>query len=253
MTCIAKTHSQTDGRGFLQKAFAQQQEVLRAKLKLAEFSITHDGTRGDVAEYHFISILRQFLPSRYQVDSAIIIDRDGETSDQIDLVIYDRQYTPTLLDQRHHKYIPAEAVYTVFEVKPTINKFYLDYAGKKIASVRRLHRTSAAITDIRGVNAPNTHKPILGGILAANIEWADGFGVSFLANHGELSPECGLQCGLAVDGGSFDLFAGPGAFTFGPTENGLIFFLFRLLNQLRVMGTVPAIDGNAYAEQFTAP
>jgi len=253
MTCLAKIHSQTNGREFLQQAFARQQDVLRVQLKLAEYSITHDGKRGDVAEHHFIAVLRGFLPSRYQVDSAIIIDRDGQTSDQIDIVVYDRQYTPTLLDQRHHKYIPAEAVYAVFEVKPTINKFYLNYAGEKIASVRRLHRTSAAITDIRGVNAPNTHKPILGGIIAANIEWADGFGASFLTNHGELIPECGLQCGLAVDGGSFDVFAVGGAFTFGPTENGLIFFLFRLLNQLRVMGTVPAIDGNLYAEQFTTP
>lgn len=251
MPCIAKTHSQTDGRGFLQQAFARQQDVLRAQLKLAEFSITHDGKRGDVAEQHFITVLRQFLPSRYQVDSAIILDHTGETSDQIDIVIYDRQYTPTLLDQRHHKYIPAEAVYAVFEVKPTLNKVYLEYAGNKIASVRRLRRTSAAITDIRGVNAPNAHKPILGGIITADIEWADGFGESFRSNHAELSLECGLQCGLAVDGGCFDVFGSNGAFTFGPTENGLIFFLFRLLNQLRLMGTVPAIDGNAYAEQFT--
>lgn len=253
MTCLAKTESETNGRFFLQRAFAHQQEVLRTQLKLAEFSITHDGKRGDVAEHHFISILRRFLPSRYQVDSAIVIDSQGRTSDQIDVVIYDRQYTPTLLDQQQHKYIPAEAVYAALEVKPEINKPYLDYAGKKIASVRRLHRTSAAITDIRGINSPNAHKPILGGILAAKVGWTDGLGASFLANHGELTPECGLQCGLAVDGGSFDLFAGPGTFTFGPTENGLIFFLFRLLNQLRVMGTVPAIDGNAYAEQFTTP
>lgn len=251
MTCLAKNHSQTDGRGFLQQAFARQQDVLRAQLKLAEFSITHDGKRGDVAEQHFITVLRQFLPSRYQVDSAIILDHAGDTSDQIDIVIYDRQYTPTLLDQRHHKYIPAEAVYAVFEVKPTLNKGYLEYAGRKIASVRRLKRTSAAITDIRGINAPNAHKPILGGIITADIEWADGFGESFLGNHAELSLECGLQCGLAVEGGCFDVFAAGGTFTFGPTENGLIFFLFRLLNQLRVMGTVPAIDGNAYAEQFT--
>ena len=251
MPCLAKTQSEANGRLFLQQAFARQQDVLRAQLKLAEFSITHDGKRGDVAEYHFIAVLRQFLPSRYQVDSAIVIDSQGMTSDQIDIVIYDRQYTPTLLDQRQHKYIPSEAVYAIFEVKPTINKFYLDYAGGKIASVRRLHRTSAAITDIRGINAPNLHKAILGGIIAATIEWSDGFGASFMSNHSQLAPNRQLQCGLAIDGGCFDRFAGGDAYTFGPTENGLIFFLFRLLNQLRVIGTVPAIDGNAYAEQFT--
>ena len=51
------------------------------------------------------------------------------------VVIYDPQYTPTLLDQHDHKYVTAEAVYAVMEVKPTVNKGLLDYAGKK-AGVR---------------------------------------------------------------------------------------------------------------------
>ena len=89
----------------------------------------------------------EYLPKRYAVDSAIVIDSNGKTSDQMDVVIYDPQYTPTLLDQHDHKYIPAEAVYAVMEVKPTVNKGYLDYAGKKAASVRRLNLTSAQISE----------------------------------------------------------------------------------------------------------
>ena len=250
MSCVAKENSEKDGKVFLQQSFAKQQLVLKTQLDLAEYSITHDGKRGDVAELHFIEVLRRFLPYRYRVDSAIVIDSAGHTSDQIDIVVYDRQYTPTLLDQHHHKYIPAEAVYGVFEVKPTINKTYLDYAAQKASSVRRLHRTSAPITHIGGINKPEAGKPILAGLIAAKIDWADGFGETFRANHRALVADLTLNCGLAVEGGAFDTFNDDGGYTFGPPGNALVFFLFRLLNRLRMLGTVPAIDGNAYAAQF---
>ena len=119
---IAKSFSETDGPKFLRKSFAAEQEILNCKLSLSSTSITHDGVMGEVNEAHFINILRKYLPHRYAVDTAIIIDSNGATSDQIDAVIYDMQYTPTLLDQQKHRYVPAEAVYAVFEVKPTINR-----------------------------------------------------------------------------------------------------------------------------------
>ena len=121
----AKEKSTVDGKNFLQSAFAAEQEVLSVQLKLSSESITHDGVMGDVNEQHFIEVLRKYLPNRYAINSAIVIDSNGATSDQIDIVIYDPQYTPTLLDQHNHCFIPAESVYAVFEVKPTINKGYL--------------------------------------------------------------------------------------------------------------------------------
>lgn len=138
MTSIAKKSSLYCGKKFLQQAFHKEQGILMAALELSEASITHDGKRGEVDEKHFIDILRKYLPDRYAVDSAIIIDSNGHTSDQIDVVIYDHQYTPTLLDQKDHKYVPAEAVYGIFEVKPIINKTYLIYTADKASSVRSL-------------------------------------------------------------------------------------------------------------------
>jgi hypothetical protein len=60
------------------------------------------------------------------------------------------QYTPSLLDQQKHRYVPAEAVYAVFEVKPSINWDYLIYAGEKADSVRILERTSIEIPHAGG-------------------------------------------------------------------------------------------------------
>ncbi|MDA3789477.1 MAG: hypothetical protein PF503_13425 [Desulfobacula sp.] len=242
----AKTNSTIDGKSFLRSAFAAEQEVLKVQLSLSSKSITHDGVMGDVNELHFIKVLRKYLPNRYAVDSAIVIDSNGATSDQIDIVIYDPQYTPPLLDQHNHRFIPAEAVYAVFEVKPTVNKNYLEYAGEKAESVRVLERTSVPITHIAGKPTAKELFHIISGIIATNVDWSEGFSsCSFLGNHDNLTETKIIDCGLAVSGGCFDLFDGD--LKIGPTSNSLSYFIFRLLQKLNSLGTAPAVDWNKYA------
>lgn len=141
-----------------------EQETLQLKLELSSTSITHNGVLGDVNEKHFIEMLSRYLPNRYAVDSAIIIDSNGQTSDQIDIVIYDNQYTPTLLDQQNHRFIPAEAVYAAIEVKPEINKEYIEYAKQKAYSIRKLERTSVSIIHAGGTYPPKEHKKLYAGL-----------------------------------------------------------------------------------------
>jgi hypothetical protein len=242
----AKEKSAIDGKNFLRSAFAAEQEVLSVKLKLSSESITHDGVMGDVNEQHFIEVLRKYLPNRYAVDSAIVIDSNGATSDQIDIVIYDPQYTPTLLDQHDHRFVPAESVYAVFEVKPTINKDYLEYAGKKAESVRVLERTSVPIIHVSGEPIVKKLFPLLSGIVATTIAWSDGFSSdAFLENNSSIVGQQILDCGLAVTGGCFDIF--DGELKIGPTSNSLAYFIFRLLSKLNSLGTVSAVDWNKYA------
>jgi hypothetical protein len=251
MTSRAKRQSQTDGKRFLQEAFRGQQRVLETQLDHAAKSITHAGKRGDVTEKHFIHILRAYLPRRYAADSAIVIDSEGQTSDQIDIVIYDPQYTPTLLDQQDHKYVTAEAVYAVLEVKPIINKTYLAYAGDKAASVRRLMRTSVPVGTIDGPKKKEPF-PITAGLVAARAGWKDGLGGAFLQSHAALAGKRKLDCVLALNNRSFDLFNTDGKQTFSPEANSLVFFLFRLLQKLQTLGTVAGVDWNAYAGRLAA-
>lgn len=231
---------------FLRDAFSSEQECLAANLR-SSFRITHKGDRGEVNEQFFIDFLRAYLPNRYTVEKAIVLDSRGQVSDSIDIVVFDRQYTPTLLDNDKHRYVPAEAVYAVFECKPTIDKGYLEYAGDKIASVRKLHRTSVDIHHAGGVFKKKQLFPIVGGILAASVDWSDGLGDSFRKNHQALTGERQVDCGFAASGGCFDIFADQNAYTFGPPENALAYFAFRLLWKLQSLATVPAVDWMAYA------
>jgi uncharacterized protein DUF6602 len=141
--------------------------------------IVHAGDRGEVNEQHFIDFLRHYLPNRYTVEKASVLDSLGKVSDSIDVVVFDRQYTPTLLDSDKHRYVPAEAVYAIFECKPTINKKYLEYAADKAASVRRLKRTSVAICHAGGVHPPKPLFEVVAGILSIEVDWKDQFGDAF--------------------------------------------------------------------------
>lgn len=247
----AKTEARVDGKSFIRSALAAEQEVLAVQLKLSSKSITHDGVMGEVNEQHFIQILRKYLPMRYAIDQGIVIDSNGATSDHIDIIVFDHQYTPTLLDQHAHRFIPAEAVYCVLEVKPTINKTYLEYAGEKAKSVRELERTSVPIRHAGGEFPPKALFPIVAGIVAPDIDWADGMaGDPFSTNLKALVTISALDCGLALSDRSFDTF--DGSLTLSPRGHSLAFFLFRLLQRLQSLGTVPAIDWNRYANVIGA-
>lgn len=235
---------------FLRKAFRSEQACLATNLRSSE-RITHAGDRGEVNEQHFIDFLRRYLPNRYTVEKAIVLDSLGNVSQSIDVVIFDRQYTPALLDNDKHRYVPAEAVYAVFECKPRINKEYLEYAADKAASVRRLHRTSVGIHSANGMLPAKKPAHIIAGILAISIGWEKGFGSAFKAVHQRLTGDRLLDCGFAAEEGSFDVFAGPKLYSYSPPNNALAYFAFRLLSKLQTVATAPAVDWMAYAKQLS--
>lgn len=122
----------------IREIFLGLQQQMRAKLTLNRKILTHPVAKGDANELEWIDMLSSYLPSRYRADKAFVIDCDGKISDQLDIVIYDRHYSPFILKQNGLTYIPAESVYAVIEVKPTLNSKYVEYAAKKAFSVRRL-------------------------------------------------------------------------------------------------------------------
>lgn len=250
MTEINDEYSDSDQHGlsFLQDAFASEQQCLLTKLASSR-RIKHPGDRGETNEVHFIEALRHYLPDRYTVDKASVLDSTGEVSDSIDVVIFDRQYTPTLLDCDSHRYVPAESVYAVFECKPTINKGYLEYAAAKAASVRKLKRTSMPVGTINGPVNARALPHIIGGILAVGVGWKDGLSSHFEESLKALDGEQKLDCGFAAEGACFDFFGSQ--LTFGPADNAWAFFIFRLLDHLRMVGTAPAVDWAAYAQALS--
>lgn len=238
-----------DDTSWLKQAFANVQTALGSQMALATQSISHAGTIGSVNEEHWLELLRSYLPNRYEVATGIIIDSKGNRSDQIDVVIFDRHFTPTLLDQKNHRYIPAEAVYAIFECKPEVNKGYIEYAEKKAASVRRMTRTSVAISHAGGTYQAKPHFRILAGLLAPRSGWVNGLDSTFLGHLGSHS-DSALDCVCALDHGCYDCYGGSHHVVSEPAA--MMYFLFRLLARLQSLGSVPAIDWAAYSRIIKA-
>lgn len=227
----------------------------------------HGTTVGDQSEQDWVAILRNFLPERYEVGPIIAVDSNGAQSEQIDVALFDRQYSPLWFGhQAATRFVPVEAVYGVFEVKPHIDKEYIEYAAKKVGSVRALHRTSAPIIHAGGKfrALDPEDRPIIGGLLATTTGWSTHEGAimgldAYLPAYGDPGF---LDLGIALDTISFDHTPNPveGEETSTaenpPREyrhdgNQLIHFAARLFRMLQLTGTVLAVDMTAYERHIS--
>jgi len=213
----------------------------------------HPSARGEASEDDWLRMLKDHLPRRYEADRAFVIDSVGDCSDQIDIVIYDRQYSPLLYNQANQRYIPAESVYGVLEVKQDLSREHVLYASEKAASVRRLHRTSAPILHAGGAYEPRPLPRIVAGLITYQSAWSPPFGEAFRAVLGELRPEAQLDLGCALIHGAFEVVYGNShevVLTIADGHRSLLQFLTRLLKQLQQLATAPAIDYESYLARF---
>lgn len=260
--------------------FSGLQNQMLAQLNTNREFILHSGTKGDSLENVWIEWLRKYLPNRYCVDKAFVVDSDGNLSHQMDLVIYDQHHTPFVFTQNGVNYIPAEGVYAVFEVKPDFEGSvkvgkksisYIQYAGQKIESVRKLKRTSV---DMINSGLPVKARPytkIIGGILASTNSIKKTETVKSQLK--SLKKFQTIDIGCAVNYGSFyvnyngeediknsnfekritDYYINRkfDKLEFSSEDNSLITFFLQLTRYLQqAIGTVAAIDLDAYAKNI---
>ena len=250
----------------LRELFNGLQTQMLASLNVDRVFIEHPGSKGDATEQRWIDFLRTYLPDRYKVDKAIVIDSTGNVSEQMDIVIYDAIYTPFIFNQDGFMYIPAESVYAVFEVKQDV-KGYIDYAAQKLESVRRLKRTSVEMVNSGRRTSARPLTKIIGGILTTTSSYS---GTETVSNQlKELKGYQTLDLGCLCDTGSFHVdyketrpdgidqtknefieqvyeSREVNEIIFSDKKVSLFTFFLQLVSYLKSIGTVPAIDINAY-------
>lgn len=266
------------GKVSIGELFEGLQTQMIAQLSVNRQFITHPGSKGDALENAWINWLKIYLPNRYSVDKAIVIDFEGNTSHQIDIVIYDNWYTPFIFSQDGFHYIPAEGVYAIFEVKPDINgsvdgKSYIQYACEKIESVRLLQRTSTSMINSGIPTSPRALTKIIGGILTSTNTFTHRDNNTIEKHINDHTGFKGLDIGCIADYGSFYVdYLGKedinltdfnerytnyyGSRTinkiiFSQTNNSVVSFFLQLTRYLQqAIGTVPAINLNAYSKSI---
>lgn len=117
--------------------------ALKARIDLINSSIGHAATQGGENEAEIRDLLASFLPPEYGVGTGRIIGTDGEASNQVDIILYDKHRANYTLSAESKLYL-ADHVFAAIEIKTTFTsgstegKSSLKEALDNIKSVRSL-------------------------------------------------------------------------------------------------------------------
>jgi len=220
-------------------------------LKTAREAIAHSGAKGDCTEAIWTRLFDTYLPARYRSQKAVIADSKGAFSDEIDVVIYDRQYSAFVFNFEGQVVIPAEAVYAVFEAKQELTGPHIRYAQHKVTTVRQLYRTSISVPTIDGMRRGKEPQPILAGFLSFDCGWRKPFDQTLTRALNGDQGDGRLDFGCIATHGTFGCGGAPSRL-FSCDTKAATAFLLSLLDRLQQCGTVPAIDYGAYAKWLTS-
>lgn len=137
----------------------------------------HGSFTGAYREEVWANLFRNILPKKFAVQqNAFIIDSEGKTSPEVDIVIYDEQYVPYIFQYGETtKLIPIEAVFAVVQCKSTnvngkyeenlkdeskAGKYYLSYWVEKVDELNSYSNDAYAYTHTFSENNERKTKPI---------------------------------------------------------------------------------------------
>ena len=110
---------------------------------------TTPGLVGSAIEHAVRDQLEQILPRGIGVGSGCVIDTQGVTSRQMDIVLYEKELCPrfSINNSPETTFFPVESVLAIGEVKSAIGKWELKDSFQKIASAKSLYRAFEKIDD----------------------------------------------------------------------------------------------------------
>lgn len=225
--------------------------TIQQRLKVAREVAGHPVLKGDASEAIWLELLTKYLPKRYEAARAVVVDSEGVFSDQIDVAIFDRQYSPFVFYQDGLSVLPAESVYAVFEAKQSATAQHVRYAQDKAASVRKLYRTSRPIPHAGGIHNAKRPGLILAGLLTLESDWAPPLGKPLQEHIMGGVGDRRLDLGCIADHGIFSTNPNCGFKTW-VGDKAATAFLFELITRLQALATVPMIDIPAYARWLEA-
>lgn len=119
-----------------------ESEILNSSQHAKSFNINNFDS-GVMVESIIKESISLMLPKRYKIGKGILCDRNGKTSGDHDIVIFNEAWFPYLTGNGANtkkEYFPIEGVYAVGEVKQTLNLENLDDGMRKLVLAQRLMR-----------------------------------------------------------------------------------------------------------------
>ena len=119
------------------------QEMLRS-LEQSRAALSHGLSKGEANESIVRTFLEDRLPKSVGIGRGQIVDKYGNKSKQLDVIIFDALNTPVLWvdDANEHRLFPSESVRAVIEVRTRLHASDVPSIIKNMLSVKSLDKTS---------------------------------------------------------------------------------------------------------------
>lgn len=108
----------------------------------------HRGDRGEYRERIVQEFLRPYLPECYGLGRGEVFSANGDSSRQIDIVIYDAIFSSVLMKNENNQLFPCESVFGSIEVKTELTGKTLEQGVENIVSLKKLDREASDMLDI---------------------------------------------------------------------------------------------------------
>jgi len=119
-------------------------ELERKSQSVREYFKTHKPSAGTNREGMVASFLEEYLPDKYAISSGLILSKDGDFSNQADIIVADKMSNAPLFGEDNEKIWLAEAVYSLIEVKTQLTPSTLRDSLDKCQRFKSLPREYAS-------------------------------------------------------------------------------------------------------------
>ena len=116
----------------------------------------HKLTTGTYRETIWMSLFKLIIPHKFSIKQGVfIMDSNGNTSAEVDLVIFDEQYTPYIFNYGEICFIPIEAVAVVIQCKSfKLNDQKLTAWVETIDKLKTSNNSIARLANSIAINEP---------------------------------------------------------------------------------------------------
>jgi len=114
--------------------------------------IDHPGLVGRIRELAASHLFKPLLPSGFEVGTGKLCDKNGNQSDETDLVIYNKSILPPLMYSEREGLFPIEACFYSIEIKSKVTASELQDAIRKSRRVLALDYVSSSTQRARNIS-----------------------------------------------------------------------------------------------------
>ncbi|MBK5261553.1 MAG: hypothetical protein JJE17_03135 [Peptostreptococcaceae bacterium] len=120
----------------------------------------HQLTAGYNREKIWLELFRQIIPMKFAIRQGVfLIDSKGNVSKEVDIAVFDEQFTPYIFNYRNIHFIPIEAVSVVVQCKSkTIKAKEVNEWYKKIDDLQTVTGGIARMATFIATDSPETQK-----------------------------------------------------------------------------------------------